>query len=184
MIYSTNELSEWRRKSFNDKLLNWLSTPSGVDFTNIFTRRFYARSSQKRKSKSSRQYLFTLLGSARVKAVRRTLMKLSPGLWAPLALDLKIIYFYGPEFQLLLGSLVQEWNNLNRKNGLMKNPDLLSRGYVTQMTSQFNFTLLCIYVIMLWSKSDVIYERSLDILIINFYIIFTFLFDRMKIDAI
>lgn len=37
---------------------------------------------------------------------------------------------------------------------------------------------------MFWSKSDVIYERSLDILLINFYIIFTFLFVRMKIDAI
>ncbi len=54
------------------------STP-GVDFTNIFTRRFYARSSQKRKSQSSWQYLFMLLGSACVKAVRRKLMKLSPG---------------------------------------------------------------------------------------------------------
>jgi len=54
-------------------------TTRGFDFTNIFTRRFYAFSSQKRKSQSSRQYLFTLLGSARVKAVRRTLMKLSHG---------------------------------------------------------------------------------------------------------
>jgi hypothetical protein len=54
-------------------------SPPGVNFTNIFTRRFYAHSSQKRKSQSSRQYLFTLLGSAGVKAVCRTLMKLSPG---------------------------------------------------------------------------------------------------------
>jgi len=54
-----------------------LSIP-GVDFTNIFTSRFYVHSSQKRKSQSSRQYLFTLLGSERVNAVRRTLMKLSP----------------------------------------------------------------------------------------------------------
>ncbi len=30
------------------------------------------------RTQSSRQYLFTILGSARVKAVRRTLMKLSP----------------------------------------------------------------------------------------------------------
>jgi hypothetical protein len=50
----------------------------GVDFTNIFMRRFYARSSQKLKSQSSHQYLFTLLGSGRVKAICRTLMKLSP----------------------------------------------------------------------------------------------------------
>ncbi len=55
-------------------------SPSGVDFTNIFTNRFYGHSSQKHKSQSSRQYLFTLLGSARVKALRRTLMKSSPGL--------------------------------------------------------------------------------------------------------
>jgi len=54
-------------------------SPPGVNYTNIFTRRFYKRSSQKHKSQSSCQYLFTLLGSACVKAVRRTLMKLSPG---------------------------------------------------------------------------------------------------------
>jgi len=31
------------------------------------------------KFQLSRQYLFTLLGSARVKAVRKTLLKLTPG---------------------------------------------------------------------------------------------------------
>jgi len=42
-------------------------------------RRFYARRSQKRKKiQLSNQYLFTLSGSAGAKAVRRTLMKLSP----------------------------------------------------------------------------------------------------------
>jgi len=55
----------------------WMWTP-GVNFTNIFTLSFYVRSSQKRKSHSSRQCLFTLLGSASLKAVRRTLVKLSP----------------------------------------------------------------------------------------------------------
>ncbi len=49
----------------------------GVNFTNIFTRSFYQRSSQKPKSQSSCQCLFTLLGPANVKAVHRTLMKLS-----------------------------------------------------------------------------------------------------------
>ncbi len=40
---------------------------------------FYARGAQKRKKRqSSRQYLFTLLGSMCVKAVQRMLMKLSP----------------------------------------------------------------------------------------------------------
>jgi len=76
----SNEKAAWR---------TMMKLTPRVNFTNIFTQRFYARSSQKRKSQSSRQYLFTLLGSARVKAVRRTLMKLSPSvnfmniLWVP-----------------------------------------------------------------------------------------------------
>jgi len=49
----------------------------GVNFTNIFTRSFYVCSSKKRNSQSSCQCLFTLLGSVNVKAVQRTLMKLS-----------------------------------------------------------------------------------------------------------
>jgi len=65
----------------------------GVDFTNIFTRRFYAHSSQKHKSQSSRQYLFTLLGSARVKAVRKTLMKLSLGRLVSCLLDFKTMQY-------------------------------------------------------------------------------------------
>ncbi len=45
-----------------------------------FTCSVYTRRSQKRKKiQLSHQYLFTLLGSAGAKAVRRTLMKLSPG---------------------------------------------------------------------------------------------------------
>jgi len=45
-----------------------------------FTYSFYARRSQKcKKIQLSHKYLFTLLGSASVNAVRRTLMKLSPG---------------------------------------------------------------------------------------------------------
>jgi hypothetical protein len=46
----------------------------------IFTPSFYARSSSKRiRTQSSCLYLFTLLGSTSVKAVHRTLVKLSPG---------------------------------------------------------------------------------------------------------
>ncbi len=49
-------------------------------FHQHFTRSFYACRSQKRKNvQLSHQYLFTLLGSESVKAVCRTLMKLSPG---------------------------------------------------------------------------------------------------------
>ena len=43
---------------------------------------FYARRSQKRKKiQLSHKYLFTLLGSTGAKAARRTLMKLTPGLF-------------------------------------------------------------------------------------------------------
>ncbi len=49
-------------------------------FHQCLTRTFYARKSRKRKKvQLSHQYLFTLSGSACVKAVLRTLMKLSPG---------------------------------------------------------------------------------------------------------
>jgi hypothetical protein len=50
----------------------------GVDFINVFTANFYARGAQKRKKDSEVVNLFTLLGTSRVKAVRRTLKKLSP----------------------------------------------------------------------------------------------------------
>ncbi len=49
-------------------------------FHQYFNYNFYARRSQKRnKIQLSHEYLFTHLGSTSVKAVRRTLMKLSPG---------------------------------------------------------------------------------------------------------
>ncbi len=51
------------------------------NFTNIFTCRFYTSSSQKRKSQSSRKYLFTLLESACVKALSKLLVELSPVEW-------------------------------------------------------------------------------------------------------
>ncbi len=53
---------------------------SGVNFTNVFLRSFLGeRRGQKRKKDSEVVILFTLLGTTRVKAVLRTLMKLSPG---------------------------------------------------------------------------------------------------------
>jgi len=48
-------------------------------FHQRFTYNFYAGRSQKRKKILLSNYLFTLLGSMSVKAVSRTLMKLSPG---------------------------------------------------------------------------------------------------------
>jgi len=61
-----------RRCVFNvDEIDTW------CQFHQHFTQGFYARRSQKgKKIQLSHQYLFTLLGSARIKAVRRTLMKL------------------------------------------------------------------------------------------------------------
>jgi len=51
----------------------------GLNFTNIFTLSFYTRRSQKRKKTDDLTVFYTLLCSASVKAVRRTLMKLNPG---------------------------------------------------------------------------------------------------------
>jgi len=55
----------------------------GLNLINIFTLSFYARRSRKRKKTYNKTVFFTLLGSARVKAVRRTLMKLTPGFLTP-----------------------------------------------------------------------------------------------------
>ncbi len=53
---------------------------SGVNFINVFLRSFLGTSGgQKRKKDSEVVNLFTLSGTTCVKAVRRTLMKLSPG---------------------------------------------------------------------------------------------------------
>ncbi len=53
-------------------------TETRCQFHQRFMRCFYARRSQKRKKQLSHQYLFTLSGSAHVKAVCRTLIKLKP----------------------------------------------------------------------------------------------------------
>jgi len=53
---------------------------AGVNFINVLsTYSFNTRGAQKRKRDSEVVNLFMLLGTKRVKAVRRTLMKLSPG---------------------------------------------------------------------------------------------------------
>jgi len=54
------------------------STTTLSQFHQRFTHSFYARRSQKCKKDWQLDCFFTLLGSARVKAVRRMLMKLSP----------------------------------------------------------------------------------------------------------
>ncbi len=57
-----------------------MDTTPGLNFTNIFKLSFYARRSRKRKKTDDLTVFFMLLGSVSVKAVRRTLMKLSPAL--------------------------------------------------------------------------------------------------------
>ena len=54
---------------------------SGVDFINVFTRSFYARRSPKRKKVFELTVFFALLGSARVKAARKMLAKLTPDVY-------------------------------------------------------------------------------------------------------
>ncbi len=55
------------------------NTP-GVNFINVLRAAFTLVAPQCIRTQSSYQYLFTLLGSTFVKAVRRMLMKLSPGM--------------------------------------------------------------------------------------------------------
>jgi len=65
------------------ELFEWLTiceTRLGVNFINILHTAFTHGGPKSVRTLSSCQYLFTLLGSASVKAVRRTLMKLSPDL--------------------------------------------------------------------------------------------------------
>ena len=55
------------------------SPRSGVNFINVFTCNFYACRSQKRKKLLELTVVFVLLGSLRVKAARKLLVKLTPG---------------------------------------------------------------------------------------------------------
>ena len=50
-----------------------------VNFINVLRTAFALVDPESVRTQSSHQYLFTLLGSTNVKAVRRTLMKLTPG---------------------------------------------------------------------------------------------------------
>ncbi len=63
----------------NEQFSFVLNNP-GVNFINILCTAFTCADPKSIRTKSRCQYLFTLLGSASVKAVHRTLMKLSPAL--------------------------------------------------------------------------------------------------------
>jgi len=52
----------------------------GLDFINVLRTAFTPVVPQSVRTQSNRQYLFTLLGPTSVKAVRRTLVKLTPGI--------------------------------------------------------------------------------------------------------
>jgi hypothetical protein len=66
---------------FSTAMQNKLKTPSRprVDFINVLCTAFTPVAPQSIRTQSSCQYLFTPLGSTFVKAVPRTMMKLSPG---------------------------------------------------------------------------------------------------------
>jgi hypothetical protein len=51
----------------------------GVHFTNMFTLGFYEQDPKSKKIQSSYQCLFAHLGSLRLKASRKTLVKFTPG---------------------------------------------------------------------------------------------------------
>jgi len=77
-----------------EDILHRLLEP-GLDFINILQTAFMPVAPQSVRTQSSCQYLFTLSGSTSVKAVCRTLMKLTPGL------DLRLLQKL-LEFMLLL----------------------------------------------------------------------------------
>ncbi len=52
----------------------------GLNFINVLLPAFTLTDPKNVRTQSSRQYIFTLLGSARIKAIRRALMKLTPSL--------------------------------------------------------------------------------------------------------
>jgi hypothetical protein len=56
-----------------------INVSTGLHFINVLRTAFTPLVPQSVRTQSSRQYLFTLLGPTTVKAVRRTLMKLTPG---------------------------------------------------------------------------------------------------------
>jgi len=64
------------QKSKTHLLSGW---SPGLDFINVLCTAFTPVVPQSVRTQSSRQYLFTLLGPTSVKAVRRTLMKWTPG---------------------------------------------------------------------------------------------------------
>ena len=66
----------WRSTSISPTIL--FPPLPGVNFTNTFMLSFYARRSRKRKNTYNLAVYFTHLGSLRVKAVRRKLMKSTP----------------------------------------------------------------------------------------------------------
>ncbi len=110
-------------------------------FHQSFTRSFYTCRSQKRKKiQLSHQYLFTLSGSTSVKAVRRTLMKLSPG---PIAITpgdrMGLLYskqFFGCFFHLQNVCFLSKL--LSKKFVLVQGIDLRASLKLLLMHERFN----------------------------------------------
>ena len=71
------EEESWRVWKF---LESDVFSTQGVNFINMFTPSFYACRSQKCKKLLDLTVFFALLGSERVKAARKTLVKLTPAL--------------------------------------------------------------------------------------------------------
>jgi len=76
----------WSKVTLNNHLVTFikvksksLKTTLGVDIINVLCTVFMPVAPQSIRTQSSCQYPFTLWGFTRVKAVRRTLMKLSLG---------------------------------------------------------------------------------------------------------
>jgi len=72
---------DWDKNHFQTCLSNFRKVHwrPGVNFTNVLRTAFTPVAPQSVRIQSSYQYLFRLLGSTSVKAVHKTLVKLSPG---------------------------------------------------------------------------------------------------------
>jgi len=75
-------LSMGRMKALKNSLFMAVGNNAcfGLNFINVLLPAFTLTDPKSVRTQSSRQYLFTLLGSAHIKAIRRALMKLTPSL--------------------------------------------------------------------------------------------------------
>jgi len=114
---------------------------SGVDFINVLHTAFTYVASQSIRTQSSCQYLFMLLGSTCVKAVHRTLMKLSP-----------VVMIRWQNSSLLFNSICSFFRRAKKCLSSFKWLD--DNGLKCNLIKWFNFKFFCIVRSFLWYKTE------------------------------